>query len=141
MKEIYLLNKGDSIEKAKHELSLTGEYNLSKDKIMGSNYIEINKGLDDVIIVKNYLPNYIYQVKKGETVMDILSRGFSLDGVQTVNDGDLVVISKPKSIRYVVKPLETLEDISKIFGVDKEIIIETNDLQTSKLFVGQILWI
>lgn len=141
MREIYILNKGDSVEKAKFELSLVGEYVLEKDKILNNNYIEISSGLDDIVVIKNYLPKHVYQVKKGETIMDILSRGFSLDSVQSVFEGDKIIISRPKSIRYVVKPLETLDEISNAFGVDKATIMETNNLKTSKLFVGQILWI
>jgi len=141
MKEIYLLNKGDSVEKVKHELNLTGEYSISHEKVFGYNYVETKKGIDDIVIVKNYLPNYIYKVKKNETIMDILSRGFMVTGVENISAGDTIVLSKPKSIRYVVKPLETLEEISRNFGIDKETIMSINDLKSNKLFIGQILWL
>jgi LysM repeat protein len=73
--------------------------------------------------------------------MDILSRGFSLGGVDSVSEGDLVLLSKPKSIRYVVKPLETIEDISKQYDISISEIIEFNNLKSTKLFIGQILWL
>lgn len=141
MKEIYLLNMGDTIEKAKQELGLVGHYALSEDKVLGSNYIELNSGGDDITIVKNYLPSYIYKVRNNENIMDILSRGFVVNGVDSVSAGDLLILTKPKSIRYIVGPLETLNSIAKKFGVDKDVIMVTNNLMTEKLFVGQILWI
>lgn len=141
MKEIYILNKGDSVEKAKKELNLVGEFSISRDKVFNRNYINIHEGLDDVIVINNYLPYYLYKVKSGETVMDILSKGYDVQGVSSVNEGDLIVVSKPKSIRYVVKPLETLDEISMKFNIDKSFIMDTNNLSTDKLFIGQILWI
>lgn len=141
MKEIYILNKGDSVEKAKEELHLIGNYKISSDKILNKNYIEINNGLEDLIVIKNYLPYYLYRVKKDETLMDILSKGYDVQGVSSLNTNDLIIISKPKSIRYVVKPLENLEEISIKFNIDKKVIMETNNLSTDRLFIGQILWI
>ena len=141
MKEIYILNKGDSIEKVKSELHLLGEYNISSDKILNKNYITIKDGVDDIILIKNYLPYFVYRVKENETLMDILSKGYDVHGIGSLNVNDIIVVSKPKSIRYIVGPLETLNSIAKKFGVDKDVIMVTNNLKTEKLFVGQILWI
>ena len=41
----------------------------------------------------------------------------------------------------LVKPLDTLDKIATILGVNREYIIEKNKLKTDKLFVGQILLI
>ena len=141
MKEIYILNKGDSVEKAKEELELSGDYKISNNKILNKNYIEICGGLEDIIVVNNYLPHYLYRVKNSETLMDIMSKGYDVQGVSAVNTNDLIIISKPKSIRYIVKPLESLEEISNKFNIDKKIIMETNNLTSDRLFIGQILWI
>ena len=73
--------------------------------------------------------------------MDIMSKGYDVQGVSAVNTNDLIIISKPKSIRYIVKPLESLEEISNKFNIDKKIIMETNNLTSDRLFIGQILWI
>ena len=140
MKEIYMLNKGDSVDKVKYE------YNVSDGKVIdnkkfGFKYTELNAGLDDIVIVKNYLPHYEYIVNKNETVMDILSRGFKMENSEMINEGDIVVIHKPKSIRYITKPLEKIDDIANKFGIDKNYIMQVNNLSTDKLFVGQILWI
>lgn len=138
MREIYILNKGDSIDKIKYEFGVEPIY--SNSKIFGYKYATLNKGHDDVSIVRNYLPIYEYKIKSNETIIDILSRGFKCDCVDA-KPNDLVILSKPKSIRYTVKPLETLSDISVKFGVSVQDIVKTNDLTCEKLFVGQILWI
>lgn len=140
MREIYLLNKGDSVDKIKYELGVK-DIKISEEKIFGYNYAEIEKGAEDVTIVKNYLPIFSYTVKPDDNYLDILARGFKLDNITQVNSGDTVILSKPRSIRYVVSPLETLDEIALKFGVTKVDIMKINGMKTEKLFVGQILWI
>ena len=141
MKEIYMLNKGDNVDKISYEYEIDGKINILQNKYFDFKFVELTKGTDDVLIVKNYLPVYEYIVKKNETVLDILSRGFKIENTEMINEGDVVVINKPKSIRYITKPLDKLEDIAKKIGVDKNYIMMVNNLKTDKLFVGQILWI
>lgn len=140
MKEIYLLNRGDSLDKIKYEFKEARDIELAEDRIFGYKYATIDKGLDDVIIVNNYLPAYDYNVKNNESLLDILARGFKTEAL-SVSSGDEIILTKPKSIRYVVSPLETLQDIAFKFGVTTSDLIQNNDLKTEKLFVGQILWI
>ncbi len=140
MKEIYLLNRGDSLDKIKYEFKEARDIELAEDRIFGYKYATIDKGLDDVIIVNNYLPAYDYKVKNNESLLDILARGFKTEAL-SVSSGDEIILTKPKSIRYVVSPLETLQDIAFKFGVTTSDLIQNNDLKTEKLFVGQILWI
>lgn len=141
MKEIYLLNKGDSVDKIKYEYGLSNNLKISDKKVFDYNYVDLSEGLDDVMIVRNYLPNYEYRVKKNETLMDLLSIGYKVENTRDLSEGDIVILSKPKSIRYVTKPLEKLSDISRKFGISEKYIMETNNLNCDKLFVGQILWI
>ena len=141
MKEIYLLNKGDSVDKIKYEYGLSHELKISDKKVFNYNYVDLSEGLDDVMIVRNYLPNYEYRVKKNETLMDLLSIGYKVENTRDLSEGDIVILSKPKSIRYVTRPLEKLSDIARKFGITEKYIMETNNLNGDKLFVGQILWI
>ncbi len=140
MREIYLLNNGDSIKKIEYELNMNN-IKLANDKVFGHKYAILSDGLDDIILVKNYLPSYVYKVKSEDNYLDILARGFKLDTNKTLNTDDIIILKKPKSIRYIVSPLENLEDIAYKFGINKEDIKINNNLQTEKLFVGQILWI
>lgn len=140
MREIYLLNMGDSVDRVKYEYG-DREYELSNDLVLNKRYITLEKGMDDITIVRNYLPFFEYKLSDVENIMDILARGFDVLNKENCDAGDTLILSKPKSIRYVVGPLENLEDISCRFGVSKGSIITSNNLKTDKLFVGQILWI
>ena len=140
MREIYLLNMGDSIDRVRYEYG-DREYELSGDMVLNKRYITLEKGTDDITIVRNYLPLFEYKLSSEENMMDIMARGFEILNKEDDDIGDTLLLSKPKSIRYVVSPLENLEDIAKRFGVSKGSIISSNSLRTDKLFVGQILWI
>ena len=41
----------------------------------------------------------------------------------------------------VVKPLQTINDISSLYGISKNQIISNNNLKSERLFIGQILYI
>ncbi len=140
MKEVYLLSLGDTMEKVKLELG-DGDYVFGDKKILGKDNIVLQKGTDDIVVIKNYTPLIKTTIKRGETPMDIMARGFEIVAKTGENSGDMVILNKPRSIRYVVSPLETLDDISKKFQVSKSAIMSSNGLSSSKLFVGQILWI
>ena len=140
MREIYLMNKGDTLDKIKYELGVDN-ITISDEKVFGYKFAEIERGSDDVSIVKNYLPLFSYIVDNDDNYLDILARGFKIDSAKEVNSGDTIILSKPRSIRYVVSPLETLDEIALKFGVTKINIMQNNSMKTEKLFVGQILWI
>lgn len=140
MKEVYLLNLGDTMEKVKAELG-DGDYVLGDKRICGKDNIVLKNGCDDVVVIKNYAPLIVTTIKAGETPMDIMARGFEIVAKTGDEDGDRVILTKPRSVRYVVSPLETLDEIANKFGVDRSVIMSSNKLTSSKLFVGQILWI
>lgn len=131
---------GDSIDRVRYEYG-DREYELSEDMVLNKRYITLERGTDDITIVRNYLPLFEYKISVDENMMDIMARGFDILNKEDCDIGDTLLLSKPKSIRYVVSPLENLEDIAKRFGVNKGTIISSNNLRTDKLFVGQILWI
>lgn len=141
MKKIYILNKGDSIDKACYEFDIKRDCQIKNSEAFNIRYVDIESGTDDVVIVSNYLPYYEYVVKKDDTLMGILSKGYKVYNTRDITTGDLIILSKPRSVRYVVKPLEKIDDIAKKFGVATQYIIEVNNLASHKLFVGQILWI
>lgn len=131
---------GDSIDRVRYEYG-DREYELSIDLVLNKRYITLEKGTDDITFVRNYLPLFEYKLSSDENMMDIMARGFEILNKEDDDIGDTLLLSKPKSIRYVVSPLENLEDIAKRFGVSRGSIISSNSLRTDKLFVGQILWI
>ncbi|MBE5758150.1 MAG: LysM peptidoglycan-binding domain-containing protein [Clostridiales bacterium] len=140
MKEICIINNGENINKIKYMYN-DNTLKQSNNKIKGFNYVELKSGSDDIIVVKNYRPYFIYKMKDGETLLDIVAKGFNVDNGDNVVANDIVILSKPNSLRHVVKPLETLEKIASKYNILKVDIMTTNNLKTDKLFVGQILWI
>ena len=50
----------------------------SNEKIFNFNYISLDEGDDDILIVRNYIPKIIYTVKKGDNIIDIMSRGYEV---------------------------------------------------------------
>ena len=141
MRQVCILGNGDSVDKIKYEYSNCDSVEKLSNKIAGYNVVQLVAGNSDITVVKNYFPYFVYKIKKDETILDIMSRGFDCGGVFTAGENDTIVISKPRSIRYIVKPLETLDEISCKIGVEKNKIMEVNNLSTDRLFVGQILWI
>ena len=140
MQEVYLLNPGDTVSKVKFEYpNCCGVVGL--DTIENKKYMILKDGSSDIRLIRNYLPMYLYKVKSGENTIDIFSRGFEILGGEAKKEGDILLIHKPKSIRYVVSPLETLDNIAEKYGVSKYDIMSGNNLVTDKLFVGQIIWI
>lgn len=140
MREIYLLNNGDSLKK----IGITSSCNdikIAEDRLFGYRYAITKSGTDDIILVKNYLPAYVYTLKKEDNYLDILARGFKIEGSENITKGDTIILKKPNSIRYVVSPLESIDDVCYKFGIDKKDLMINNQLKTEKLFVGQILWI
>jgi len=54
-------------------------------------------------------------------------------------EGDFTLVERTDGNIYTVKPLDTLEKISKSFGVTTDVIINKNHLKSTKLFIGQVL--
>ena len=141
MKEICLVNKGDNVKKLSVTLGISPQSKVSETTILNNKYIVVKDGCDDIISVKNYSPLFIKKITKENTLLDIYASGYEVLGNNNAGNDDIVVIKKINGIRYVVSPMEKLEDIAHKFGVEKNTIIEKNNLKTDKLFVGQVLFI
>ena len=93
---------------------------------------------------ERYIPNdNMYRLKQGETIKQVADKfNTSIDNIEILSstlEGDFVKIKKCNHTTHVVKPLETLCDIAKIYGVSETYIIENNNLKTKRLFIGQKL--
>jgi len=138
MKEIYLVKAGESIG----VISNLDQNQINKDKELGFDYVEINSGADDIVLVKNYRPYYVYTFKNNDNLNTIRARGFEiLCEDNDITPNDKIILTKPRSIRHIVSPMETLEIISDRYNIDKQEIIRANNLKSEKLFIGQILWV
>ena len=55
--------------------------------------------------------------------------------------GDFAIIKRKVGVRYIVSPMETIEDIASKHSISADSIIEKNNLKSKKLFIGQSLWV
>jgi len=139
MKEVCLLNQGENLKKIVYSLNLKIDLSVKEEKLLdGHRCIVLKEGSDDIVIVRNYNPYFVKKISNDETMLDIYAQGYDLIGAGEYNN-DYVILNKTSGIKYCVKPLESLEDISHKFGVSKDNIIQTNSLKSEKLFIGQIL--
>ncbi len=53
--------------------------------------------------------------------------------------GEWIKVNVNDFLTYIVKPVETLTDISKKFNVDKNKLMVDNNLTNERLFIGQNL--
>ena len=130
-----------SHNKIKYEYGSAIKPVKATEKLWGYEYANLEEGVDDILIVRNYYPYYLYNMSKTDTIIELMSRGFEVNVTSDISEGDKIILKKPRSIRYIVKPMESLDIIAQKFGVDKYDIIMSNGLQSEKLFIGQIIWI
>ncbi len=82
----------------------------------------------DISILQNLHTKMIVETKKVKPSYKIIETA-----------GDFALVEFNNGVEYVVKPLDTLQQIAKKFDVKKEDIIKINNLKSEKLFIGQIL--
>ncbi len=134
MREICIVGTGDSVKKLSYKLGINPQASLQEDLVIGYRYVVLQEGSDDIQVVKNYNPYFISNSCNPNTLIE---KGYFIVGACC----DRVVYYQPSGVKYSVKPLDTLENISKIFGVSIEDIMVVNKLNTKKLFVGQVLYL
>lgn len=86
--------------------------------------------------------NLIYKVKKNDTINTICQR-FKIDEQQLkllnkcteIKQNDILLLPKPYNYVYVVKPLDSYENIAKTLGVSIETI--TKVTKGKKMYIGQ----
>lgn len=99
----------------------------------GAEYVENvgwleKKVKDDVVVLENMTVKQLVKssdVKQSDKVICV--------------EGDFSLITSTSASEYVVKPLDTLEKISKKFNVEYSRLVQINNLSTTKLFIGQVL--
>ena len=54
-----------------------------------------------------------------------------------IYEGEWIKVKVNKFITHHVKPMQTIEDVAKIYNLTTEKIVQDNQLSTNKLFIGQ----
>ena len=114
--------------------------NLDKDKTKQLNgncnkeYIYIQNTKNEVNVLYNYPKDIEVVVDKDDDIEE-LKRKYGIK--HNLNVGDVFIVNS--SEKYIVKPLDTFDNIAIKLGVSKEYLMRKNNLKTDKVFVGQIL--
>lgn len=87
---------------------------------------------------------FYYRVNINETLQDVCKKfNTSKSNILRNNPelnlyaGEWIIIRENDFKIHHVKPIETLEIISNIYNIEVEKIIKDNNLQTTKLYIGQ----
>lgn len=146
MRILHILNKFDSLE------SIAKKYNVSYEKLMESNNIVVGDPLPkelqipilnaDFVVVNNlqrdFLLNNCNPKKFNDIKLNLQKLGFETNNDINVNQNKVLFTKKNGNV-YVVGVCESLDSICKKFSVNKEDVINKNNLKTEKLFIGQML--
>ena len=90
---------------------------------------------------------FLYRVKENENIEQISAK-FGVPIVKIISDnllkndveeGDVIKIEKEENGTYIVKPFESLEDISKKLNIDIERLKRINN--TEKVYFGQEIFL
>jgi len=83
----------------------------------------IKEGKNDIVLIRN-----------------MKYRKITAKNINTLNEGDEYVVEEcSNKNKYIVKPADTLASIAEKFGTSELEIMKNNKLNTSRLFVGQLL--
>lgn len=100
--------------------------------------------MEEITILSKFLPFQVLTVDAEKTVDEVaalwkISKNQIVYLRENLKKGDKIVLKNLNVRLHIVKPLETLAEIAKKYGVSKEEIIAKNNL--SKIFIGQQLFI
>ena len=100
------------------------------------------------IINCNTFNNILVQVHKGDTmqsiaqtyntnICNILRNNQSID----LYEGEVIKIIRNHKKTHIVKPMETLNSIANRYNTTSDKLVKINNLQSTRLFIGQMLQI
>lgn len=89
----------------------------------------------------------VVRVGAGDTLIKIAKRYgvpayliLKYNDITQIREGMRLLIPEPKGIKYVVRPLDTLENIATLYRVSVEKLGENNN-GLKDVFLGQIIYI
>lgn len=150
MKIIHKVSTGDSIEKIAEQYKVNPNElikinELQDYSLQGVHNLIIPKHDSDFVVIKNLDKEFLFEVKTDnkQALNHLLKEKYVV--ASTINnnvefeEGDKIIFKNSNHKSYVVKPLDTLQNIAKKFGVTKERLMEVNSLKSSRVFIGQKL--
>ena len=89
---------------------------------------------------------FVYRINENDSIDSICKQfNTSIENIKRNNneiplyEGELVEIKINEYITHLVKPAETLIEISEMYNKSTEEIKLQNNLETEKLYIGQII--
>lgn len=87
-----------------------------------------------------------YRVKKEDNITSVMNK-FDVTATSIIRnnpsidfyEGEVVKILKQNDITHIVKPIETLESIAKIYNTTQDNLCNLNNLKSKRVFIGQKL--
>lgn len=150
MKIIHKVSTGDSIEKIAEQYKVNPNElikinELQGYSLQGVHHLIIPKHDSDFVVIKNLDKEFLFEVKTDnkQALNHLLKEKYVV--ASTINnnvefeEGDKIIFKNSNHKSYVVKPLDTLQNIAKKFGVTEERLMEVNSLKSSRVFIGQKL--
>ena len=127
--------------------NILSKIKIKEDKIVDENYdIEKYKGLlygegdGSIVFLENYVFPEIKYFFNQKEYDELIESGYEVVP-SNVSVGDIGIIKRKVGVRYVVSPMETIDDIAEKNKISVESIITNNNLKSRKLFIGQTLWV
>ena len=147
----YIVKSGDTLYSIAKKYGLTVD-ELKKMNNLSSNTLSINQKLlvgNDISIDDNY---DVYVVKSGDTLWGIASKyNTSVDKIKDINNLNSNNLSIGQKLlvpgnnlgtkKYIVKSGDTLYKIAQNNGTTVTDLINLNNLKTTNLSIGQVLYI
>ncbi len=89
-------------------------------------------------------PRFFYRIQSGDDINSLIMK-FNTSKTNIIRNnaaldlypGEMVEIVVNDYHTHIVKPVESLTDIARIYNINEEKIIEDNALKTRKLYIGQ----
>lgn len=87
-----------------------------------------------------------YQIKKGDNINTIIKK-FNIQNNSIIRnnpsidlyEGEIIKIRRKANILHIVKPMDSLEKIATKYSTSVDELIKLNNLNSTRLFVGQVI--
>ena len=141
MLKLFIKYKNESTTNIMKKLNIKQEDIVCDDfEIDGYRGVLYGRRVDSVIFVSNYVfpeVKYIFNQKEYD---EIINSGYEIIPSKSII-GEFGIIKRKVGVKYIVAPMETIEEIAEKNSVTVDSIIENNNLKSKKLFIGQTLWV
>ena len=92
---------------------------------------------NQIVLLKKYSSREVVHITT-QTPSQLKQLGYLVDNIK-IDKGKTYVLDRVDCMLYHVKPMEKLSQIACKYGKTEQELMADNNLQTDKLYIGQIL--